>query len=166
MKRRWIGLGLFLLFFGISAVGQARPEWMSVAVKEGAMRLSPMPFAKIVEVLHYGERVDILEEQGAWFLARSWEQESEGWVHSASLIEKKIKLLPGEQVEAEVSEEELALGGKGFNAQVEAKYRSQQQDVDYFWVERMERIALSAEDLQQFMAQGRLAPKQGGGHED
>ena len=166
MKRRWLGLGLFFILWGISTVGQASPEWMSVAVKEGAMRLSPMPFARIIAVLDYGMRVDILAEQGGWFMVRAQEQGSEGWVHGASLIEKKIKLLAGEQVEAGVSEDELALGGKGFNAEVEAKYRSQQQDVDYLWVERMERIALSAEELQQFMAHGDLTPKLGGGHED
>ncbi|HIJ78588.1 MAG: SH3 domain-containing protein [Desulfobulbaceae bacterium] len=162
MKRGWICLVLVVIF-GMSVSVQAHPAWMSVAVKEGAMRLAPMPFGKIIAHLHYGARVDILGEQGGWFKVRSGEQGSDGWMHGASLIAKKIKLLPGEQLEAGVAEDELALGGKGFNAQVEAEYRSEQQDVDYSWVDRMERIAPAAEALQQFMAQGGLVSNQGGG---
>ena len=122
------------------------------------MRSTPMPFGTIITSLGYGERVDVLAEQDAWYKVRSRQSGQEGWMHSASLLDKKVKLSAGEAVEAAASEDELALGGKGFNAQVEAEYKRRDTGAAYEWVDWMEEIEVPAPAMQKFMAQGDLQP--------
>ena len=139
--------------------------WRSVAVRQGAVRVSPMPFGKIIATLGYGERVNVLAEQGLWFKVRDQRQGREGWMHSASLIAKPITLKPGERLGGGASEDELALGGKGFNAQVEAEYKARGKNLDYASVDWMERIQVSPEAMREFLAKGGLQNTEGGaGH--
>ena len=147
---------LFLVVSLLAASALAGQGWRSVAVRKGAVRVSPMPFGKIVATLGYGERVDVLGEQGLWFKVRDQRQGREGWMHSASLIAKAIVLKPGERVGAGASEDELALGGKGFNAQVEAEYKARGKNLDYASVDWMERIQVSPEAMREFLAKGGL----------
>ncbi|HIJ90995.1 MAG: SH3 domain-containing protein [Desulfobulbaceae bacterium] len=153
---------LLLALSLVAATALAGQGWRSVAVQKGAVRLSPMPFGKIVATLGYGERVDILEEQGLWLKVREQKQGREGWMHSASLIAKAITLKPGERVGAGASEDELALGGKGFNAQVEAEYKAKGKNLDYASVDWMERIEVSPEAMREFLAKGGLQNYEGG----
>ncbi|MGV1097866.1 SH3 domain-containing protein [Thiovibrio sp. JS02] len=146
----------FLFFFLASIPALAGQAWMSVAVQNGALRFSPMPFGRIVATLSYGERVDILAEQGLWFKVREQARGREGWLHSASLVTKKLTLRPGEQMGAAASQDELALGGKGFNAQVEAEHRARDREADYTWVDWMERVIVPAEERQRFLGEGGL----------
>ena len=156
---------LFLVLSLVALPALAGQGWRSVAVQKGVLRVSPTPFGKTVATLGYGDRVDILEGQGLWFKVREQKQGREGWMHSGSLIAKKITLQPGERVGAGASEDELALGGKGFNARVEAEYKARRKDLDYASVDRMERLQVSPEALRQFLAKGELQPLAGGdGH--
>lgn len=150
---------LFCLLLAMPAL--ARQDWLSVAVRNGALRQQPMPFGKVVASLGYGERVDVLEEQGLWRKVRDQGQGREGWMHSASLIAKPITLKPGERVGAGASADELALGGKGFNAQVEAEYRARGKNLDYGLVDWMERIQVSPEAMREFLAKGGLQTSAG-----
>ena len=153
---------LLLLFCLLATPALAKQDWLSVAVRNGALRQQPMPFGKVVASLGYGERVDVLEEQGLWLKVRDQKQGREGWMHSASLIAKAIVLKPGERVKAGASEDELALGGKGFNAQVEAEYKAHQENLDYASVDWMERIQVSPEAMREFLAKGGLQAPEGG----
>jgi len=157
---------LLLLFCSLLAMpAWAKQEWLSVAVRNGALRQQPMPFGKVVASLGYGERVDVLAEQGLWLKVRDQGQGREGWMHRASLIAKAIVLKPGERVGAGASEDELALGGKGFNAQVEAEYKARGKNLDYASVDWLERIQVNPEALREFLAKGGLqTPTGGGGH--
>lgn len=156
---------LLLLFCLMTMPALAKQEWLSVAVRNGALRQQPMPFGKVVATLTYGERVDVLAEQGLWFKVRDQKQGREGWMHRASLIAKAITLKPGERVGDAASEDELALGGKGFNAQVEAQYKAHQKNLDYASVDWMERIQVSPEAMREFLAKGGLQTSEGGnGH--
>lgn len=156
---------LLLLFCLLATPALAKQEWLSVAVRNGALRQQPMPFGKVVASLGYGERVDVLEEQGLWLKVRDQGQGREGWMHRASLIAKAIVLKPGERIKAGASDDELALGGKGFNAQVEAQYKANQKNLDYASVDWMERIQVSPEAMREFLAKGGLqTPEGGSGH--
>ncbi len=159
MKRQ---LCLLLVFFALVVLAPPAftlPGWMSVAVKKAALRTSPMPFAATIAKLDYGLRVDILEDNGLWYRVRTQNERQEGWVHSASLVDKRIRLTVGEQIDAAASEDELALGGKGFNAQVEAEYKRRDTGAAYEWVDWMEQLKIPASTMQQFMARGALQPK-------
>ena len=158
---------IFLLFMVclVAAPALAKQEWLSVAVRNGALRQQPMPFGKVVASLGYGERGDVLEEQGLWLRVRDQGQGREGWMHRASLIAKAITLKPGERVGAGASADELALGGKGFNAQVEAEYKAKGKNLDYASVDWMERVQVSPEAMRQFLVKGGLQTFEGGnGH--
>lgn len=156
---------LFLALFLAAAPAMAKQEWLSVAVRNGALRQEPLPFGKVVATLGYGERVDVLDEQGLWLRVRDQRQGRQGWMHRASLIAKAIALKPGERVGAGASDDELALGGKGFNAQVEAEYKARGKNLDYASVDWMERVQVSPEAMREFLAKGGLQnPEGGSGH--
>lgn len=141
----------------------ANLPWMSVSVREGMLRDTPMPFGKVLASLGYGDRVDILAEQGQWRKVRDQQHGREGWMHANSLIDKKISLRPGERVDAAASQDELALGGKGFNADVEAAYRNKQNGLNYAAVDQMEQRTVPTADLVRFLKEGELTTPNGEG---
>lgn len=53
------------------------------------------------------------------------------------------------------SSDEVALAGKGFNAQVEAKMKADGK-LDYTWVDRMAAFQVSEDQIALFRAQGKL----------
>ncbi|MFZ5776167.1 MAG: SH3 domain-containing protein [Thermodesulfobacteriota bacterium] len=147
----------FLLVAAVPAI--ASLPWMSVSVREGILRETPMPFGKVLASLGYGAQVDILAEQGQWRKVRDQQQGREGWMHAASLVDKKITLQAGEKVGAAASQDELALGGKGFNAEVEAAYRAKGQGLDYPAVDRMERLNVASSEQECFLRDGGLVAR-------
>jgi hypothetical protein len=67
-------------------------------------------------------------------------------------------------VQAAADSDELALAGKGFNKQVEGAFRSKNPHMDFTWVDKMEAMEVSQEEIQRFLEDGELL-KQGGAHE-
>ena len=55
----------------------------------------------------------------------------------------------------------MALAGKGFNESVEKEYKAE-GNVDYTWVERMQQIVVSPDQLAAFINQGGLSSPEGG----
>ncbi|MFC1764146.1 hypothetical protein ACFL6U_18990, partial [Planctomycetota bacterium] len=55
-----------------------------------------------------------------------------------------------------VSSDEVALAGKGFNEQVEAKLKAE-GTLDYRWVDRMEAFVVDVNQLVAFRQQGKLS---------
>ena len=66
-----------------------------------------------------------------------------------------------EDVERAATTDELALAGKGFNSQVEERYRSDHPELDFTWIDRMETFGASAEEVRRFLDEGRLRPQGG-----
>jgi hypothetical protein len=56
----------------------------------------------------------------------------------------------------------MALAGKGFNSDVEAKFKSDHKDIDFKPVDRMEKIKIPNSTLQKFASTGELKASQGG----
>ena len=91
---------------------------MSVQQKEGKLRVKPSHLGKIVGKLPYGTKVTVVKKQGAWYEVKS--SGLKGWLHKSSLTEKTLELRAGNKnVSSGVSDDELALAGKGFNNQAE-----------------------------------------------
>jgi SH3-like domain-containing protein len=146
--------GLILAAAG-PAFGQSE---MSVSVKEAQARSSPSFLGAIVAVLPYGERVPVLGEQAGWTRVRL-PSAGEGWVHSSALTTKRVVLQAGSGgVSQSASSSEVALAGKGFNQEVEARYRDE-KGLDYTWVDRMEGFLVSLEQTQAFFLEGGLEPQ-------
>lgn len=155
---------LFALLFlaGAAAGFAAEQAQMSVKVKETQLRATPSYVGKIVVVLAYGDRVTILEKRKDWARVSFPSKKAEGWVNLSALQDKVIVLKAGSQtVDKSASSGEVALAGKGFNADVEAKYK-QDNALDYAWVDRMEAFRVTPQQVAAFFSSGGLSIEGGG----
>ena len=133
---------------------------MSVQVREGQVRLKPTFLGQIVARLSYGDQVMVSEEKGSWAKINQVETKGAGWIHMSALTKKKIIMNPGTQdIKRAASSDELALAGKGFNTQVEKEFKVKNRNIDYTWVDKMEKIDVSQEQIRQFLKQGELLPQ-------
>jgi uncharacterized protein YgiM (DUF1202 family) len=159
MKRLIIPLALLAGFLLAGAAG-AGEDMMSIQVKSGSLRETPSYLGKIVAPVGYGDRVAVVSEQGEWRQVRT-PSGATGWIHSSALTEKKVVLSSAGQTGTSASGDELALAGKGFNAQVEGEFKKNNQDVDFSWVDKMEKIKIAGKEIVAFLQEGQVAP--GGG---
>jgi uncharacterized protein YgiM (DUF1202 family) len=162
MKRRkklWLNVGLCFLALAVLAAG---PITMSVQVKTGQVRETPSFLGKVIEPLNYGDRVEVLENQGDWSKVTTAGGQT-GWVHTSALTKKKIAMKAGGQdAQTAASGDELALAGKGFNSDVEADFKAKNRNVDFTWVNKMEKIKVQPSAMQQFLKDGGIQPSEGG----
>ena len=161
---RWSKITLvgvvFSICFVISGLAEP-PKSMSVRVKEGQLRGTPSFLGKIIANPSYGDRVEVIQDQGAW--KRVTIGGVQGWMHASALTAKTIVLKAGAQdVRTSATGGEIALAGKGFSEEVEKQYKSLNQNLDYAWVDRMEKFRVSPEQMQAFLKQGDVIPAEGG----
>ncbi len=143
-----------LLGVGLAA-GPAYARPMSVQVRQGPVRATPSFTGAVVATLAYGDRVQTSETKAGWIRVAFGEQT--GWMHQSALTRRRIVLKAGEETaQTAASSEELALAGRGFNSEVEAQYREQNKQANYAAVDRMEKRAVSPEELAAFRKQGEL----------
>jgi uncharacterized protein YgiM (DUF1202 family) len=155
----WLCLLLVALAATTFAAG---PVAMSVQVKDGQMRATPSFLGKLVGSVSYGERLQVLEQQGDWSKVTTPGGQT-GWVHSSALTKKKIVMKAGDQnAQTGASGDELALAGKGFNSDVEADFKAKNRNVDFTWVDKMEKIKVAPEAMQRFLKEGGIQPAEGG----
>ena len=126
---------------------------MYVSVDKTELKNSPSFFGKTLEAIFYGDEVIVLEEKGKWkkvqLSSDSW---IEGWINESSLTKKKIVVSDSR---LSVSTEELALAGKGFNADIEAQYKKE-GNLNYQDVDVVEKNMISFENVLDFMIDGKL----------
>lgn len=152
---------LFILLIAVVSFA-AKLKTMSVQVKSSEVRNKPTFLGKIVARLSYGDRVNMLESKGSWIRVGLITAEKKGWMHSAALTKKTIILRPGaDDVNLAASSDEIALAGKGFNKQVEGEFRVRNPDIDFTWIDRMERMAVTQGQMQMFLEEGELSPQGG-----
>ena len=93
----------FLLLAAVS-VPAAAPKQMSVTVKETQVRASPSYLGKVLAVLAYGDRIQVVDSQSGWAkvslpagkaVASGSPPQKEGWVNLSALTDKKIVLKSG-----------------------------------------------------------------------
>ena len=157
---------IFIVAFmvGLSGLTElaAEQKRMSVQVKKGAVRSTPSFLAKIIAKLDYGDQVVVTGERNSWSKIEMTGVIKDGWIHSSALSSKKIVLNPGaSDVEQAASDDELALAGRGFNEEVEQEFKSQNPDVDFTWIDRMEAMVVSQNQIQNFIKEGGLKPPGG-----
>lgn len=158
MKRLRIFLlsSLFVCAFGLPLFS-ATQALLSVQVKEGQLRSAPSFLGSVIAALAYGDRVELVEDKGAWKQVAI--RKLKGWMHMSALTAKKVVLQAGAaDVQTSATGSELALAGKGFNARVEAEFRSKNKEIDYTWVDRMEALAVKPDQMQAFLKQGQVTP--------
>lgn len=159
MSRIRIALFAVLLVLLLSVFSRplfsATSEFLSVQVKQAQVRSSPSFLGSVTGAVTYGEKVELIEDKGAWKLVAI--RKIKGWMHVSALTTKTVALQAGKtDVKTGASSSELALAGKGFNAKVEAEFRNKNKNIDYAWVDRMEAYAIKPGQAQAFLKQGQV----------
>lgn len=154
---------IFLLIclngFSAFAAGQ---KMMSIQVKKGEIRSTPSFLGRIVARVSYGDRVNVREEKGPWVKVGLQGKSNGGWIHASVLTSKKIVLNPGAaDVQTSASSDELALAGKGFNKQVENEFKGKNPNINYAWIDKMEKFVVSQKRIKRFLKEGELSPEGG-----
>lgn len=143
----------------VLAVEQKR---MSVQVKKGTVRSTPSFLGRIIASLNYGDQVVVKEEMNSWSKVDLPGIATEAWMHSSALSAKKIVLKPGaSDVEQAASSDEITLAGRGFNQEVEKEFKSKNPRMDFTWIDRMEMMVVSQNEIQAFVKDGALNPEGG-----
>jgi hypothetical protein len=165
MKRHFSALPVFLLVFLMASTTEGDAmKMMSVQVKRGEVRATPYFLGKIVATLSYGDRVEVLGSKESWFRVSLKGKDVTGWMHASALSEKRILLKAGEaDAPVAASSGELALAGKGFNADVEAEFKARNRNIDFTWIDRMQGMKVPPERIVAFLQEGGLVPAQDGG---
>jgi hypothetical protein len=140
----------------------AQNQRMSVQVQDGKLRADPSFLGKIIGSVAYGDAVTVIRQQDPWFFVSTKTGQLSGWIHGSALTEKEIVLRAGDaNVQKTASQREIALAGKGFNPQVENEYKKRNPNLDFEWVDRMERMVVSDVEIRQFIKDGKLSPEGG-----
>lgn len=152
MKKEALAIVIFLLLAlpVLVVAGTAR-----VITEVNVIRKDCRFYAPVVGQLKHGDALDILSKEGDWLTVRFGAVE--GCVHK-SAIEKQAIAMPKLKGAGtgRASAEEVTLAGKGFNPQVESKYRSSNPNLRYDEVDRIESYVLPGGDFNQFVKNGGL----------
>jgi SH3-like domain-containing protein len=144
------------------------PPTMNVQVNDAAVRTTPSFLAEVVSTRDYGDPVGVMEEADDWMMIQTLEPAITGWMHASALTKTKIKLDAGEtDANIQANKEELTAGGRGFNQEVEDKFREEHEELEaaYKLLDRMVDAPagrVSRTDMIRFMRDGELTAPPGG----
>lgn len=129
-------------------------ESMTVQVKKSPLRDQPSFLGKMIGEVYYGEKLQVVERKSSWLKVQT--NDSEGWLHQSALTLKKIELVAGQSnVKRTAAADEMALAGKGFNAEVEKEFKKS-SELDYEAVDLVESYKISDRDKVAFLEEGGL----------
>jgi hypothetical protein len=148
-----------ILVLGISSVfalaKSANAETLTVITKQNALRESCKFFAPITATVHYNDVLEVITQSGDWY--RVTYSGIHGCIHRSAVEKKSVSFgsldLSGGQ---STSGEEIALGGKGFNPQVEAAYARENPGLNFQAIGRVETYKVSEDKLIKFIQSGKL----------
>ena len=125
---------------------------MYVSVEEVTSKVKPSMWGKDGKDYYYGEVVEILDEDGSWYLVTTNDGKQKGWLRESVLTTRKLK----KQGNVSVDAKELALAGKGFSSPIEAEY-SDKYDIDFDTVDKIEKVSIDIDrKLREFIREGNL----------
>lgn len=147
-------IGSLLVAAALATQGLAATSGtMSVQVKQGAVRATPSYTGQVLASLAYGDAVQVLETKPGWIKVSA--SGKTGWMHESALSKKKIVMSgSGATAQTGASSEEMALAGKGFNSDIEAQFKSQNKNLNYTAVDRMEKRSASRNEKEEFAREG------------
>ncbi len=161
-RQRRLGAALWLALLLLAGLAWAAGQVMSVQVRTSKLRSRPSFLGSAVSDVAYGTKVTVESQQGPWVKVQV-AGGGAGWLHESALSEKELAMVSGStEANTGASGEEIALAGKGFSEGVENEYRNKNQDQDFTWVDRMEKIVISPEQAERFLADGQVTPPTGG----
>lgn len=131
-----------------------------VMVRDSKLRAKSDFFSASTGDIKYGDRLDVLKEQGSWLQVRT-ASGKQGYVHTSAITERKVILKSGAKFEPSAADQgDVVLAGKGFSADVEHQFASTHRNLNFADVDAMERIKVSPKELVAFAEQGKLGSKE------
>jgi len=153
MRRAGVGTTVAALVCTLAACASAA-DMMSVQVRRSAVRTAPSYLAKVAGTVSYCDRVTVVEKKSGWIKV-STPAGVNGWMNASALTRKRLVLKAGKgAVSTGASSEELALAGKGFNSDVEARFKAEHGDANFTAVDRMEKRSASNTEVVAFLREG------------
>jgi hypothetical protein len=147
---------VIIAFTAASSAGQT----LMVTIKQVSIRADKQFYAKAVAEARYQDKLEVVKQQGDWYLVTF--SGAQGWVHNSS-VGAAGKSAPGASTavaSSKVSDEDVALAGKGFNAQVEGDYKKKNPNLNFAAVDALEKINVADKDAADFMQAGHLSPRE------
>ena len=151
MKKLFILFILTMLISGalFAQISKGGTAWVSI--KSATVKSSTWFFASTKGTLTMGAQVTVLQVNGNWAEIRSVANSAlSGWTSINNLSARQI-VASG----ANVSGDDIAMAGKGFNQEIEDAYKSD-GNLDYSGVDKTEAIKVTQEELYQFVVDGHL----------
>jgi len=135
---------------------------MVVQIKNCVVRSGPSFLSDPAGTLKYSDTVNVIAEDGAWRKVSQAGTSLSGWIHVTAVAPPKAAFKSGTaQAGTRVSSGEVALAGRGFDAEVESKLRQGKKDLNYSAVDRIESSGRTKpHELAAFARKGRLLPKE------
>ncbi|MDH5509726.1 MAG: SH3 domain-containing protein [Nitrospinota bacterium] len=134
----------------IASAGQI----ITIMHKTTSLRADRQFFAPTIATASYGDQLPVVEEKGGWYKVAVGDKS--GWVYSSATAKGKVAVTAKHFNKGAVSDQDVALAGKGFNEKVEGKYKKENPDMNYAAVDRMEKVNVSDGQINKFVAEGNL----------
>ena len=151
MKKLFISFILTMLISGalFAQISKGGTAWVSI--KSATVKSSTWFFASTKGTLTMGDQVTVLQVNGNWAEIRSVANSAlSGWTSINNLSARQI-VASG----ANVSGDDIAMAGKGFNQEIENAYKTE-DNLDYTGVDETEAIKVSQDELYKFVVDGHL----------
>jgi hypothetical protein len=150
MNRLCLFIALFVVSFSAFAEGAQAPAAFYVEIQQTKLRSEAKHFSEPLTELRYGDKLQLLDDQGDWKLVNFRGQK--GFVHESAVTKKVVVLREkGVPVPTDVGGGEIVLAGKGFNPDIEKKYGEVNTELNYKAVDRLESVRVGGEAMLSFI---------------
>ena len=153
--RRAMWAGALLLASAGMVLAQAGTT-VTVTQMSAKLGKSPSFLAPTVSKLVRGDQLTVIEVQKDWYHAKTRDGQ-DGWINRTSVVDKAVALStkPGGG-QGGVSNDEVAMAGRGFSPEVEAAYKKDHPDLDYSHVDKIEKLDVDGAALARFRDEGKI----------
>lgn len=146
---------IYVILISVLTAGPAAAETVRVVTRSNAARAECRFSSPVRAKLRFGDRLNIVGRKGDWYLVTSGAVK--GCVHKSAVESRSFSVSgTGRGRGGAASADEVSLAGKGFNPQVEERYRSGNQGLNYTLVDEIERLTAAETELDEFILQGGL----------
>lgn len=149
---------MFAVTLLVLAEDEAPQPGDQVAIAVQNQFIYPMPafYASPTQPVTYGTLAVVEEIQGEWYRVTT-ALDRTGWIHMTAVTGAIEGSSSGTTASGSVTSDEIMLAGRGFNEDIEQTYASDNPELDFSMVDRMETSwKVSSEELYQFLVEGNL----------
>jgi hypothetical protein len=154
MKRLLHGLSAAILVAGVAF---AATESVTVIVKKASIRRDRQFYAPTLTEAHLGESFGVQAREKGWVKVGT--KSGSGWLHESAVTAKKLAASSRAPAGGAADDRDIAAASKGFNPQVESRYRQKNPSAKYAAVDRMEKLEASDSAVASFVRDGNLQPR-------